>query len=125
MESPINYTVLIQVRDLLTVKTFYQQALKLGAPVVDSSFWVEFDVPRVGRVVLQQANSAGHAVPTRHGISWLLPVDNLSARVDELTNIGVAPIRPTTEIPGRETATFSDPEGNLFTFYAVGADAEA
>ena len=117
-DSRLPYTVLLQVRDLLTVKTFYQHTLKLEKPIVDSSFWVEFAVPNVGVLVLQQTNIVAENGGPRHGISWLLPVEKLEAKLDEMNGLGILPLRPPIEIPGRRSITFSDPEGNLFTFYS-------
>ena len=45
------YGAIIRVADLGTCRAFYQDVIGLGPPVVDSSFWVEFQIAQ-GQMVL-------------------------------------------------------------------------
>jgi catechol-2,3-dioxygenase len=112
---------LLQVRDLSRLKAFYRDTLKLGAPAVDSNFWVEFCLPGNSMLVLEQTNAASETT-VKGDICWLLRVEDLDAMVGQLAEVNVRPLRPKRSVPGRDCATFADPEGNQFTLYA---DTEA
>lgn len=112
------YGALLQVRDLPRVKSFYRDVIRLGAPVVDSNFWVEFQLPGNGVLALSQSNAA-RPQADKNDVSWMLRVEDLAEMVSMLNNINIQPIRPAMTVPGKECATFSDPEGNLFTLYAT------
>lgn len=116
-----DYIALIQVNDLPRVRAFYTKALSLGAPIVDSNFWVEFEIPDSGTLILEHTKAhAGDGV--KRGVSWLLHTDDLAGKIKDLEKHGVRPLRPPFRVPGKECATFADPEGNLFTLYADAKD---
>ena len=117
-ESAANdYIALIQVTDLARIRAFYSKSLNLGAPIVDSNFWVEFEIPGSGTLILEHTKATHAGEGVRRGISWLMRTDDLAAKIKDLETHGVRPLRPPFGVPGKECATFADPEGNLFTLY--------
>lgn len=115
-----NYIALIKVSDLPRIRAFYKKALNLGDPIVDSNFWVEFEIPQSGTLILEHTKAQADD-GVKRGVSWLMHTDDLNGRIKELEKHGVRALRPPFRVPGKECATFSDPEGNLFTLYT---DAE-
>jgi predicted enzyme related to lactoylglutathione lyase len=111
------YGCLIRVRDLAKVKTFYQDVLELGPPLVDSNFWVEFRLPGNGVLVLEQC-SAVRPGESKQDVSCLIGVSGFEQRLKALTTHQVRLHRPPRPLPGRQTATVTDPEGNLVTLYS-------
>jgi catechol-2,3-dioxygenase len=111
------YGCLVKARDLAKVKAFYQEVLELGAPLVDSNFWVEFRLPGNGVLVLEQS-SAIRPGDNKQDVSCLIGVSELAPRLKALEARNVRPQRPSQSLPGRQTATIVDPEGNLVTLYS-------
>ncbi len=113
----IFYGCLLKVKDIAKVKAFYRDILELVQPLVDSNFWVEFQLPGNGILVLEQSSSV---VPgkNRQDVSCLIVVDDLELRLKALESRKVKPIRSGVEVPGCKTATVTDPEGNLITLYS-------
>ncbi len=111
-----HYGCLVRVKDLAKAKHFYTEVLALGAPVLDSNFWVEYPLPGNGLLVLEHcgATKPGEG---REDVSCLLEVADLDAKVSELREKKVEVVHPAIEVPGRATATIRDPEGNLITLY--------
>lgn len=113
---PARYGILLQVKDISKVKAFYRDILDLGSPVLDSTCYVEFNVPGDGLLILQQCDYAEDDVCG--DAAWLLYCEEPEPIIERLTNKGVCPVQPPRSIPGRKCVTFSDPEGNLFTVYS-------
>ena len=114
------YGVVVPVRDLAGMRSFYRDVVQLGAPIMDSNFWVEFKLPGGGILALERRESA--KVPEQgQGIAWLMVVPKLATLVEHLEKNEVKPLRPEQEIPGVNCRSFVDPEGNPFTLYESGS----
>ena len=110
------YGAILRVEDLAASRTFYAEVIGLGEPVVDSSFWVEFQVvPGQMVLALQQApvSAEGEAEPVRN-VAWCLETSDVEAFVRRLARDNVHPLRTERSPNGRRTLTFLDPEGNPF-----------
>lgn len=110
------YGAILRVEDLSACRTFYAEVIGLGEPVVDSSFWVEFQVvPGQMVLALQQApvTGTGTAEPARN-VAWCLETTDVEAFVRRLERDNVHPLRTERSPTGRKTLTFLDPEGNPF-----------
>jgi predicted enzyme related to lactoylglutathione lyase len=105
------------VQEIGKMKAFYKDVLKLGEPVVDSNFWIEFRVCGNGVLILEQSGNVVKS-KVKHGQSWLMPVADFNATVAHYKEMEVWQVRPPVEVPGYRTATYADPEGNTFTIYA-------
>jgi catechol-2,3-dioxygenase len=113
----LRYGCLLRVSDLNKVRTFYRDVLELGDPIVDSNFWLEFGLPGNGILAIEQCNTVCPD-ENRQDVSCLIEVDHFELRMKTLEARSVKPIRPSRELPGLETATVSDPEGNMITLYS-------
>lgn len=116
-KRPAIHGTLIPVKELGDLRVFYSDVLQLGAPQVDSNFWVEYGLPGGGTVILVQDASA---IPTktRPAASWLLLTEHFAEEQARLVEAKVRQLRPAMEVPGFICATFADPEGNPFTLLA-------
>ena len=115
--SEFHYGCLIRVKDLTKVKSFYGETLEFGSPILDSSFWVEYKLPDNGILALEQASTV-HLDDDRQDVLCLVEVDDMSSLMKRLEERQVRAILPSVEVPGRETVSVKDPEGNLLTFYS-------
>jgi catechol-2,3-dioxygenase len=124
-QAACQYGVVLRTRDMGKLKAFYRDVLMLGPPLIDSNFWVEFAIPGSGILALEPLPGAEAAdkgttiLTTTATVSWLLIVEDFNESVKALAERGVKIIRPPREVPGRRTASFADPEGNVFTVYTV------
>ena len=116
---PSFYGAVVRVRDLVKLRAFYRDVVKLGAPVVDSNFWVEFRLPGGGVLALEHCPSAEPGGSGRGNVSWLLLAASFDELVKQLKDAAVPLARPPLEVPGRRCATYADPEGNPFTVYGL------
>lgn len=116
-KKAVTFGVLIPVQELGKMKVFYRDILKLGDPVVDSNFWIEFTLPGNGLLILEQTSNTPKS-KVKQGQSWLMAVDAFDDTVKRLDEQEVWRVRPPLEVPGYQCATYADPEGNLFTLYA-------
>lgn len=115
--------VIVHALDLPRMKAFYRDTIQLGAPLADSNFWVQFELPGNGALILEKCNNV---VPDqdRRETSWLLPVTDFDEWVARLETCGVRSMHPGVRIPGVRCATFADPEGNPVTIYAKDIPAD-
>jgi len=108
------HAVVIKVQNLNICRAFYRELLELGAPVMDSNFWVEFRMGPNASLILEQIIK-GEIVPEGRGrISWLCMVDNYDKMISKLKDNGYDPVGEEIELIGMKTLQFCDPEGNPF-----------
>jgi predicted enzyme related to lactoylglutathione lyase len=108
------HAVVIKVQNLNICRAFYRELLELGAPVMDSNFWVEFKIGASASLVLEQIVT-GEIVPEGRGrISWLCMVEDLEKMIKKLKENGYDPISEEIDLLGMKTLQFCDPEGNQF-----------
>ncbi|MCH2176031.1 MAG: VOC family protein [Lentisphaeria bacterium] len=114
-QDSLEYGSLVRVRNLAQAKHFYTDVLCLGEPILNSNFWLEYQVSKHGLLVLEQSQMTnGNASPD---VSVLIFVENLQEKVALLENNGLTILKPSDEIPGFPCASVKDPEGNIVTFY--------
>lgn len=114
------YGAVIAVSDLDRCRAFYEHAVGLGAPVVDSNFWVEFElVP--GQMVLALRKLGAVAESGRHchadrssSVAWCLNAHHPGEYQTRLIRHGCYPQAASILPNGMEALTFHDPEGNPF-----------
>ena len=108
------HAVVIKVQNLNICRAFYRELLELGAPVMDSNFWVEFKMGKSASLILEQIVT-GEMVPEGRGrISWLCMVEDFEKMTDKLKDNGYDPINEEVDLLGMKTLQFCDPEGNPF-----------
>lgn len=110
--------VLIRVTNLDEERFFYRSFLKLGDPVVDSGFWVEFACPDGTRVILEKSEAAylSHDVSAT---TLVLASPHLAAIRQELQSHNM-PITEEEKIhPGEAFYRCQDPEGNVIYLCSI------
>ena len=106
------YGVIIKVKNLDVCRSFYRDILGLGAPIIDSSFWIEFKVQEDVALVLEPVIE-GETIPEKDGrTSWLYKVEDLDGMIHRLEEHGYEPVRGEQERLGYRVYVFNDPEGN-------------
>ena len=112
------YGVVIKVENLNVCRTFYRDVLRLGPPVMDSNFWVEFKLDKKSSLLLEEA-APGEKLPKGRGrIGWLCEVEDFDETIEILKEKGHDPIGDEEERGGKKVLPFCDPEGNLFYLVA-------
>ena len=107
------YNLVLRVRDLQKCRTFYKEKLLLGSPVLDSPFWVEFQMCSGGKLCLEHADPATEISADNNGPVWMMEADE--DLVEQLTASGyLLPEQKTPQILGYSVKAFRDPEGNIF-----------
>ena len=87
--------------------------LALGAPVLDSPFWVEFQLGSDGKLCLESVEA--DSVPdTANSPVWMMESEDNEIE-EQLTAAGYRlKEQKTPEITGYSVSAFRDPEGNVF-----------
>ncbi len=110
--------VVIKVENLNVCRGFYRDILRLGPPVMDSNFWVEFKINDQASLMLEEV-AQGEKLPLGRGrIAWLCEVADFNDTVAILKEKGSEPIAEENECGGRRVLQFCDPEGNPFYIIA-------
>ena len=110
--------VVIKVENLNICRAFYRDVLRLGPPVIDSNFWVEFKLNGNSFLLLEEV-AKGEKLPVCRGrISWLCKVDDFDDVVSSLKHCGHEPTGKEEERGGIKVLSFFDPEGNPFYIVA-------
>jgi predicted enzyme related to lactoylglutathione lyase len=108
------YGVIVKVENLNACRAFYRDILNLGAPVLDSNFWVEFKISKSSSLILEKA-AKGEKLPAGRGrISWMCVVDNLEETEQRLRENGYEPISEEKRLEIR-VVNYCDPESNPFS----------
>ena len=112
MENSL-FGVVIQVSNLELCRAFYRDVLGLGAPVMDSSFWVEFRLDSQSSLFLEKSEVLD---TSRNGgrISWIYKTDDPDSLMDILASYGYVPKKIPTDQAGFTVYRLHDPEGNPF-----------
>ncbi|MFO7821397.1 MAG: hypothetical protein R6V56_05010 [Lentisphaeria bacterium] len=108
------YGAIIKVRNMDQSRAFYSQVLRLGEPVLNTNFWVEFEVVQGQMVIaLQQANNIVQRPETDKGdIQCCLAVDDLEGFRQHLSRHEVETSAIERLAVGKDFFRFRDPEGN-------------
>ena len=110
MESH-KYSLVLRVRDLQKCRTFYRDTLDLGAPVLDSSFWVEFQMCDGGKLCLEAIDPKTVLARQESSPVWMMEAEEY--QVEQLAAYRL-PAQKTPTILGYTVTAFRDPEGNVF-----------
>jgi catechol 2,3-dioxygenase-like lactoylglutathione lyase family enzyme len=112
------YGVTIKVENLTVCRTFYRDILRLGAPVMDSNFWVEFKLKNNVSLLLDEAGQGEKLSSGRGRISWMCEIKDFDDTVSLLKDKGHKPISEEEERDNKRVIQFCDPEGNPFFLVA-------
>ena len=105
--------VMLRVKNLDQARIFYRDLLRLGEPLVDSGFWVEFLAPGGSRVILEKSE-APYLEHEASATTLVLATPAAEAIRRDLEGQGYA-ITPEVKIhPGEAFYRGQDPEGNVF-----------
>ena len=118
----IDYTVIF-VRDMATMRRFYEDILGFELLRELSPRWIEY---RVGgnTLALAEPSLTAADAPTPYGsaslqLAFKVAVPEVDRCADELARQGVALVSPPTDRPfGHRTLFFRDPDGNLLEVFA-------
>jgi len=106
------YGVIVKVENLNVCRSFYRDILNLGAPIMDSNFWVEFKINGSSSLILEQAVT-GEKLPAGRGrISWLCTVEKMEETLNRLEKNGYELLAEEEERLGVKIYKLCDPEGN-------------
>ena len=111
--------VFLYVRDLASVRKFYEAAFDLGKPVVDAKWWVEYAVGDGSHLALHQldAKHAAHAGLGAGAVKFSFEVDDIQVYTTKLKKLGATfRFEPRTEF-GFWLAEFEDVEGNAVRLF--------
>ena len=113
MENSL-FGIVIQVSNLELCKAFYRDVLGLGAPVMDSTFWVEFKLDAHASLFLEKSDVLDTA-PGKHGhLSWFYRTDDPEGLKETLASYGYITQKVSTDQAGFPVYRLHDPEGNPF-----------
>lgn len=112
-DNRVQAAFLVRVSNLDSCRTFYRDVIGLGAPVLDSSCWVEFRSG--GMTILLEKCEWGEKVPPASGrIAFMLTVDSFQVFFKRLADAGYPEGSDSADRFGYRVKCCSDPEGNLF-----------
>ncbi len=113
MKKTAFFGIFIRVKNLDQSRAFYRDLLELGEPVIDSSFWVEFQLHAGLRLVLEKsaARYLEHAASATSFICYVQNVERITAK---LIDNGYDPQPAELARPGGTFWRCLDPENNLF-----------
>ena len=105
--------VLLRVKDIDRERIFYRDMLRLGSPVADSGFWVEFQTPGGSRIILERSE-APYLEHESSATTLVLAHPECEAIRAALAEQG-CPVTAEPRIhPGEPFYRGLDPEGNVF-----------
>ena len=105
--------VLIRVNDINHQRIFYREILKLGDPVVDSPFWVEFAAPDGTRIILEKSE-APYLDHDTSATTLVLATPLAEAIRQDLASHNYHITEAEKQHPGEAFFRGQDPEGNVF-----------
>ena len=117
------FGIVIQVSNLELCKAFYRDVLGLGAPVTDSTFWVEFKLDAQASLFLEKSDVLDTA-SIKHGrLSWIYRTADPEGLKETLAAYGYVTQKVSTDQIGFPVYRLHDPEGN--PFFIASADNES
>ena len=112
------FGIVIQVSNLELCKAFYRDVLGLGAPVTDSTFWVEFKLDAHASLFLEKSDVLDSGAGKRGHISWIYRTEDPESLKETLASYGYITQKVSTDQIGFPVYRLHDPEGNPFYFTA-------
>lgn len=110
MEGQI-YSLVLRIRDMQKCRTFYRDILGLGTPLLDSPFWVEFQICNGGKLCLEAIDPKTVLARQESSPVWMLEADE--DLTEQLASYRL-PNQRTPSIMGYSVTAYKDPEGNVF-----------
>lgn len=112
MEKP-NFSLVLRVKDLQKCREFYRDVLQLGSPVLDTPFWVEFQMCETGKLCLESCGEQSRETNAPSSAVWMMEAEEELA--EQLTAAGYREQeQKTVSVDGYPVTAFHDPEGNIF-----------
>ena len=106
--------VTIKVENLAVCRSFYRDILRLGPPVMDSNFWVEFKMKNGISLMLDEAEQSEKLPISRGRIAWMCEIKDFDKTVELLKEKGHEPLSQEEQVGDKRVIPFCDPEGNPF-----------
>jgi hypothetical protein len=111
------YGAVIRTRNLDALRRFLSEVVGLGPPVVDSNFWLEYELSEGSMVLAIEHDQT--AIPPRDedectNVCWCMCVDNLEDFEKRMSERGFGPEGARDTPTGGRALVFRDPEGNRF-----------
>lgn len=107
-----SYGVIVSVDNLDKARTFYQEVIGLGTPVVDSNHWTEFQMPNGLILGLRSQPKADEK--KNPCMLWVYFTDKYAEVKDRLKKAGSDALKVPAPPIGMKAEIFADPEGNRF-----------
>jgi len=107
-----SYGIVINVDDLGRARHFYKEVIGLGAPVVDSNNWIEFQMPN--GLILGLLHQAKASKEKAGSCLWILFTSEYDEIKDRLKMAEIRPLKVPAPPMGVKAEVFADPEGNRF-----------
>ena len=108
-----SYGIIISVADLDRARVFYRDTLGLGAPVVDSNHWIEFQMENGLILGLRSQTKADKE--RGNTIMWVYYTTDFDGVKGRLQSANCEPFRISAPPVGLKAEVYADPEGNRFT----------
>lgn len=113
-------TIFVYVQDLAASRKFYENALGFGKPVIQSKFWIEYELPGGGSHFALHAKDAAFFVGqdrSKHAMKCSFEVEDIHAYTAQLKSRGVRFLYEPRKEYGFWLAEFLDHEGNHLRLY--------
>ena len=109
------FGVIVKVNNIDICRSFYRDVLKLGEPILDSTFRVVFK--RGNALLILDCCKAKYLEHSSSSVNLLLGCDDVDAVRNSLSENGYNPVPYETPNPQMLFYSCSDPENNLIHFY--------
>lgn len=114
MHHQTHFSIVVRVSDLAKARSFYQNVLALGNPVMDSNFWVEFPLSEHASLCLEKAPVSSEP-ESKPRVLWTFRVRSLKKFISRFAEFGYeCGEEKWAESLGMRLREFHDPEGNPF-----------
>jgi predicted enzyme related to lactoylglutathione lyase len=113
------FGVVIKVENIDICRAFYRDVLELGPPILDSNFWVEFQLTDGVSLILEKPlESEVLSTVTKNKVAWVYKVDDIKQVISRLEANACSPVKVVEdERFSFRIHIFHDPEGNPFYLY--------
>jgi len=108
-----SYGVIVSVTDLDGARVFYRDILGLGAPVVDSNHWIEFQMDNGLILGLRSQSKADKEKSS--SVMWVYYTLDFEDVKSRLQDAGFDPLKISAPPVGLKSEIYTDPEGNRLT----------
>lgn len=113
-------TIFIYVQDLKAAREFYENTLGFGQPVIDTKFWIEYELPGGGShfaIHLKEKEFFQGQDRAKHTMKCSFEVQDIQGYTAQLKSRGVRFVYEPRKEYGFWLAEFLDHEGNHLRLY--------